>query len=170
MKLLRNNTAWTRRGCSLLWDPTALASLAKPQEVVTLRQFAAMASGWPGDLPSNDGRAVVVVGVEGCLDALSPDDAMEWVERDLRRLIFAFNDEYQDDAALVFWLPSGRDRVHYALASGEYSWSGLGDARLPLGHALWAGARDDAHRILLGVADADAEGPGWVGMYHPRIS
>jgi hypothetical protein len=154
----------------LLWDPIALAQLARPQEVVTLRQFAAMANSWPEDLPSNDGRAIVVVGVEGCLDAMIPDEAMEWVERDLRRHIFAFNDEYQDAAALVFWLPSGRERIRYALASNEYSWSGLADPRLPLGHALWAGARDDAHRILLGAADADPEGPGWVGMYHPRIS
>ncbi len=169
MKVLRNN-AWTRRGCSLLWDPGALSSFAEPSEVLSLRQFFAMARAWPDDLPSNEGRALVVAGLEGCLDALTPADAEEWVERQLKQRVFAFQDEYQGDAALVFWLPGGRKRISQALASGDYLWSGHGDARFAIGRLLWAGAQSDAERIVIGPIDADADGDAWCGMYHPRIS
>lgn len=168
MKILRNST-WTRRGCSLLWEPKALISFAHPSEVVSLRRFIEISRCWPDDLPSNAGNAIVVAGVEGCLDALSADDAATWVDRDLRRLVFEFQDAYQGEAALIFWLPSGRGRIHFALASEDYSWSGIGESRLPLGHLLWAGARHDAQRIVMGDPVAE-EGDPWVGMYHPRIS
>ena len=169
MRLLHNNT-WTRRGCSLLWDAHALAEVARPDEVISLRQFVALSRAWPDDLPSNGGDALVVAGVEGCLDALGTDDAAAWMERDLRSLIFDFQDEYQGEAALVFWLPAGRQRRHYDLASEEYSWSGLGGSRLALGRLLWAGARSDVERIIVGGGSTDPDGDGWVGMYHPRIS
>jgi len=168
MKVLENNT-WTRRGCSLVWDAKALMSCAKPSEVVSLREFIAMSRNWPVDLPSNDGDALVVAGVEGCIDVLDDASAQTWVERDLRQVIFEFQDEYQNDAALLFWLPSGRTRMHYALASGEYSWTSITGERLPLGRLLWAGAQSDAYRIdnahngAHNVEDA-------AGMYHPRIS
>ena len=168
MKVLQNTT-WTRRGCSLLWDAEALMSFAKPDEVVSLREFIAMSRKWPEELPSNKGYALVVAGVEGCLDAVDPESAQLWVEQDLRQVIFGFQDEYQNDAALIFWLPSGRSRIHYALASGEYSWTGVGDERFPLGRLLWAGARNDAERIdFHGNGAANASDAA--GMYHPRIS
>jgi hypothetical protein len=169
MKLMRG-TAWTRRGCSLLWCPSTLATFAEPAEVASIRSFFAIARSWPDELPSNNGRALVVAGLEGCLDALSPEDAEAWVEQDLKQRIFAFQDEYQGDAALVFWLPSGRDRVRQALASGDYSWSGRDDVRLPIGRLLWAGAESDAERIMTGDPSADPYSNAWAGMYHPRIS
>ncbi|MBI2571913.1 MAG: hypothetical protein HYV63_33295 [Candidatus Schekmanbacteria bacterium] len=169
MKLMRD-TAWTRRGCSLLWCPSTLVTFAEPSEVASIRTFFVLARSWPEDLPSNNGRALVVAGLEGCLDALSPDDAATWIEQDLDPQIFAFQDEYQGDAALVFWLPSGRGRVRYELASGDYYWVGRADAHFPLGRLLWAGAEGDAQRILTGDLTADPDGDAWVGMYHPRIS
>lgn len=169
MRLMRNS-GWTRRGCSLLWSPPALAMFAAPSEVVSLRGFFALARAWPDVLPTNDGRALVVAGVEGCLDALSPADAEDWLERDLKPHVFSFQDGYQGGAALVFWLPGGRTRIRYSLASGEYAWSGRGDSTLPLGRLLWAGAQADAERIVIGDATADADGDCWAGMYHPRIS
>jgi len=164
------NATWGRRGCSLLWGPAALGTIALPSDVVSLRSFFAMARAWPEELPSNGGRALVVAGLEGCLDALSPEDAVAWLERDLKGRILAFQDEYQGDAALVFWLPSGRSRLRQGLASGEYSWVGRGGNDLPLGRLLWAGAQADVERILTGGRMADPDGDAWVGMYHPRIS
>jgi hypothetical protein len=137
---------------------------------VSLRTFFVLARAWPEELPSNDGRAIIVAGLEGCLDALSAEDASAWVEHDLKLRVFSFQDEYQGDAGLVFWLPSGRNRVRYGLASGEYSWSTHGGAALPIGRLLWAGAQGDAERILVGPSSADPDGSAWVGMYHPRIS
>jgi hypothetical protein len=168
MKLLKNS-AWHRRGCSLLWSPSALVELATPSEVVSVRQFFRLARAWPADLPSGDGSALVVAGVEGCLDALSPDEAAEWIEGDLKPRVFAFQDEYEGAAALVFWLPSGRTRRRFSLATGEYGWA-LQGAELPLGRLLWSGAQGDAERIMVGDGAPDIDGDGWIGLYHPRIS
>lgn len=169
MKLM-HDTTWTRRGCSLLWSPSALLTFAQPSEVESIRSFFALARSWPEDLPSNQGNALVVAGLEGCLDALTPDDAATWIEQDLNPRIIAFQDNYQGDAALVFWLPSGQRRRRYRLANDDYCWSGQGDTQLPLGRLLWAGAEGDAERILTGGPATDPDGDAWVGMYHPRIS
>jgi hypothetical protein len=169
MKLM-HNTTWTRRGCSLLWSPATLGALAEPAEVASMRSFFALTESWPYDLPSNNGDALVVAGLEGCLDVLSREDAATWIEQDLKPRIFGFQDEYQGDAALILWLPSGCDRVRYVLASDDYVWSAHGGGDLPLGRLIWAGAEDDAERIVIGGLAADPDGDAWAGMYHPRIS
>lgn len=169
MKPTRND-AWARRGCSLLWSPATLGTIAEPADVVSLRGFFGLARAWPEELPCSGGRALVVAGLEGCLDVLSPDDAVSWMELDLKGRILAFQDEYQGDAALLFWLPSGRTRLHQSLASGDYSWAGHGGSELPLGRLLWAGAQADAERIQIGSRTSDPDGDSWVGLYHPRIS
>ena len=173
MNLLRGGV-WKRRGCSLLWDPGALAAVAVPADVVSIRRFFAMARSWPADLPSAGGDALVVAGVEGCLDALSDADARAWLETDLKPAVLRFQDEYEGQAALILWLPSGRSRIHMAPATEEYFWRNDPSAAaggLPLGRCLWAGAAADAARII--VSDAPQPkvgGDDWVGLYHPRLS
>lgn len=66
---------WKRRGLSLLWGPEALAELAKPEEVASIRNVFQISRSWPDELPSNGGKTLVVAGVEGCLDSLVPEDA-----------------------------------------------------------------------------------------------
>ena len=78
---------WQRRGHSLLWNAQTLFALAPPQDTVTLRQFFALVAQWPDDLPANEGRTLIVVGLEGALDSLSPDDAAEWLENDLQETL-----------------------------------------------------------------------------------
>ena len=56
----------------MLWDAKSLSVLAEPQRVVSIRQLFALIGNWPADLPCNDGRALVVAGLEGCLDILKP--------------------------------------------------------------------------------------------------
>ncbi len=83
MNVHRDQT-WTRRGSSLLWDVDALAGVAKPAGVVSLRQLFLLARHWPADLPGTTGGAVVVAGLEGRLDALGSEDAETWLENDLK--------------------------------------------------------------------------------------
>ncbi len=173
MKTLRENR-WQRRGISLLWDNTALAGLAVPTEVHSIRQFVALAGRWPDDLPSNAGNALVVGGLDGCLDLLKPTDAEQWLENDLRNSILSFQGHYNSDAALVFWLPMGRGRVRMNRASETYFWvcaAPFGGQRLDLGRILWAGAEADVARILDPAnTNVDSDGPAWIGLYHPRLS
>ena len=170
---LQRNSVWRRRGCSLLWDSVALSTVTEPHEVVSLRRFFTMAGEWPEALPGASGDALVVAGMEGCLDVLSADDATAWIETDLKHAVLAFQDHYEGQAALILWLPTGRKRIGMATATERYYWThaaGTTD-RLPIGRCLWAGAESDAARIL--VSDAPHPNPdsdAWVGLYHPRIS
>ena len=110
MKILQGD-AWKRRGVSLLWGGEALSGLAQPQNVTSIRQFFAMVGQWPDDLPCNGGDTLVVAGLEGCIDLMDPVEAEAWLKSDLLPAVLAFQDEYSLEAALVFWMPTGKNRV-----------------------------------------------------------
>ena len=171
---LQRDSAWMRRGVSLLWDAGALSKVVSPAAVASIREFFAMSRSWPVELPGTGGDALVVAGVEGCLDALGDDDGRVWLEADLKPVVLQFQDEYQGQAALILWLPSGRSRISMVPATEEYLWktrSSTNEPTIPIGRCLWAGAESDAARII--VSDApkpDVDGSPYVGLYHPRIS
>lgn len=165
---------WKRRGFSLLWDPRALTSVIAPTAVVSIREFFALRKAWPDALPGSKGDALVVAGLDGCLDALSEKDAVAWLERDLKVAVLSFQEHYEGQAALILWLASGRTRIGMDLADEEYFWkvSAAKDGpRLPLGRCLWGGAEADVGRILVSEEKSpDFDGEAYVGLHHPRIS
>ena len=174
MVFTRLDDAWMRRGFTLLWSPETLAHVAQPSQVVSVRQFFAMANAWPEELPGSGGDALVVSGFEGCLDVLSGQDAERWIENDLKEVILSFQNEYEGQAGLIFWVPSGRNRISMKGASEEYYWkhsaseSGRG---LHIGRLLWSGAEKEVERLLDSEdSGTDYDGKAWVGLHHPRIS
>jgi hypothetical protein len=173
MRLVQDRS-WSRRGVSLLWGPETLAEIATPGEVLSIRGFFGLAGHWPADLPSGGGNTLVVAGVEGCVDVLPPEEAARWLEEELRPKILAFQGEYDSQAALILWLPSGRSRVRMRRATESYNWHCTppwGNQTIPLGQILWSGAESDVGRILdPRERNQDADGPAWVGLHHPRIS
>ena len=172
MPRVRYNGGWSRRGFALLWDFPSLQSLCAPGAVRSLRELFVMSQAWPEELPNNGGNTIVVAGLEGCLDAMTADDATQWLERDLRDLILSFQDEYQGQAGLVFWVPSGRRKLSMRGASEEYYWRhrGAGESGLHIGSLLWSGAENEVERIVSDPKDKDYDGSNWVGLTHPRIS
>lgn len=165
---------WKRRGLTLLWGPDDLSSLAKPVEVKSIRELISFARAWPEELPSNAGQTLVVAGVEGCLDCLSPDDAGAWIENDLRPALLSFQEEYEGQAALVLWLPTGQRRVTMNRASESYSWkcnAPFAGREIEFGRILWGGAESDVGRILDSRhTNRDPDGAAWIGLHHPRLS
>jgi hypothetical protein len=169
----RFNHNWPRRGLALLWDAQMLAELINPAEVISLRQFFAMASDWPDELPAASGDAIVVSGFEGCIDVLDAKDVERWIETDLKEVVLSFQDHYEGQAGLIFWLPSGRNRISMKGASEQYYWkhSGSGDDGIPIGRLLFSGAENEVERILnTDDSNADYDGKHWAGLHHPRIS
>lgn len=162
---------WKRTGFSLLWDTATLKEMASPSETVDLRGFVGLAGSWPDLLPSCNGDAVIVTGMEGVLDSLDADDLADWLENDLRPLASDFEAHYQCQAALIMWLPSGRKRIEMSGATEQYYWKvGHGRAPIALGQLLWGGSEEDVERIL--VSDdpkPDPDGSAWCGLHHPRI-
>ena len=165
---------WVRRGFSILWDAQSLTRVGTPDQVVSMRDFFSFGKRWAEELPASNGDALVVGGLEGCLDVMSADDAVRWLEEDLKRLILDFQDFYKGDAALILWLPSGCKRIHMNSSTETYTWSlsaPHADQSIDLGRCLWAGAEADVARIIdSDDPEADYDGPAWVGLHHPRIS
>jgi hypothetical protein len=168
------DTRYLRRGSALLWSAEALGRIAGPQEAVSVRQLFQLAQCWPAELPSSEGSVLVVAGLDGCLDCLTPEDAASWLDEDVRRRLLSFQDEYAGEAGIVFWVPDGRRRIRQNPATGEYLWRCApphGQTELHLGRLLWGGAHGDARRIVIGAGDrSDPDGADWAGLHHPRIS
>jgi hypothetical protein len=161
---------WTRRGLSLIWGASALAK-ALPQEVVSLRALFLMAENEFGDaLPSNKGRLLIATGLEGVLDALSPDNAETWTMENFRPLLARFQEAWGGSGALAFWLPSGKTRIVSRPAAAAYDWrlpTGYDGKTLPLSELIFSGAGDELQQII----DNRANQPDiWIGLYHPRVS
>ena len=171
---IERSGSWTRRGFSLLWEPSVLTEVVEPANVVSIRDFFVLRKAWPDGLPGSDGDALVVAGLDGCLDSLSEQDAVTWLETDLKSAVLSFQEHYQGGAALVLWLASGRARIGMDLADEHYFWkvsAGRDGARLPLGRCLWGGAETGVARILVsGEANPDFDSNAYVGLHHPRIS
>ena len=166
MKQLRD-TVWQRRGTSWLWDAEALAQVGKASEVWSLRQFVQASGQWPDDLPSNDSNTLVVAGLDGCLDLLTPTDAESWLASAMKDAILSFQEFYDGQAALIFWLPSGAGRITVNPATDAVSWRCAlpnADERIDFGRVLWGEAHEYPQEILL------RDGGKSAGLFHLRIT
>lgn len=160
------DTVWQRRGTSWLWDEEARNHICAASEVWSLRQFLRAMGNWPSDLPSNGNRTLVVAGLDGSLDLLTPPDAEAWLGDAIKPAILSFQDEYQGDAALVFWLPGGHNRIRAQAATDEVGWlchtpQGY---QLDFGRILWGHANEYPQEILLRAGSKP------VGLFHLRIT
>lgn len=166
MKQLRD-TVWQRRGISWIWDAEALGLISAAREAWSLRRFIEATGKWPEELPSNRGNAIVVAGMDGCLDLLSPGDAEHWLGAEAKDAILSFQDFRQGDGALIFWLPGGNGRIKTALSTDAVSWccaAPHADVRIEFGRVLWGEAREYPQLIVL------RDGGKPVGLYHLRIT
>lgn len=165
---------WTRRGISLLWDAETLARLCTPSQVISLRQFLQLhAAGWPEDrLAFVNEKALVVGGLESCIDALPPTEAMEWLEQSVYQTLISYEREVAHggtEAALILWLADHR-RLHYQTSDDIHYWhcsTEHKDQQIPLSLCLFDGAQNSLRAIHV-VNDQKAERT--VGLFHPRIS
>ena len=88
------DTVWQRRGTSWVWDEEARNQVCVASEVWSLRQFLQAAGQWPDDLPSNSNNTLVVAGLEGGLDLLTPEDGETWLGDGVKDAILSFQSYY----------------------------------------------------------------------------
>lgn len=161
------STVWQRSGTSWIWDEEARNLVCVAHEVLSLRQFLQMVGQWPDDLPSNGDKTMVVAGLEGSLDLLSPEDAEVWLSDVIKDAILSFQDYYQGEASLIFWLPSGQGRIKHQLATDSFDWhcaAPHNNAMLAFSRILWGEANEYPQGILL------REGGKVLGLFHLRIT
>ena len=160
------DTVWQRRGTSWVWDEEARNEICAASEVWSLRRFLRAVPNWPDDLPSNGSKTLVVAGLDGSLDLLTPTDAETWLGEAIKPAILSFQDSYQGDAALVFWLPGGNNRIKVQSATDEVGWLCHAPHRhqIDFGRILWGQANEYPQEILL------REGVKHAGLFHLRIT
>lgn len=160
------DTVWQRRGTSWVWDEEARNHVCAAGEVWSLRQFLRAVGNWPGDLPSNGSKTLVVAGLDGSLDLLTPSDSEAWLGDAIKPAILSFQDEYQGDAALVFWLPAGHSRIRVQAATDEVRWlcHTPHGYQLDFGRVLWGQANDYPQEVLLRAGSKP------IGLFHLRIT
>jgi len=161
------DTVWQRRGTSWIWDEEARNQVCVAREVWSLRQFLLAVGHWPDDLPSNGNNTLVVAGLEGSLDLLMPEDAETWLGDAIKQAILSFQDAYDGQAALVFWLPSGQGRIKFHPATDSIEWrcaAPHSESLLDFGRILWGEANEYPQEILL------REGSKPAGLFHLRIT
>ena len=161
------DTVWQRRGTSWIWDEEARNQVCVASEVWSLRQFLQAVGNWPDDLPSNGNNTLVVAGLEGSLDLLTPVDAETWLGDAVKQAILSFQDAYDGQAALIFWLPSGQGRIKFHPATDSIEWrcaAPYGENLLAFGRILWGEANEYPQEILL------REGSKPAGLFHLRIT
>lgn len=167
---LVNDDLWTRRGITLLWNAAELNKLCSAQQVISLRAFRQLNdSGWPEDsLPLVEDEALVVGGLEACIDALPPEEAAQWLGERIYPAIVSYQREVADgggQAALIFWIVE-HTRLKYRTSDDTWYWHCAGEHKkeqIPLGRCLFDGAQQDLKEIH------DSKGK-LLGLYHPRIS
>lgn len=164
---------WVRSGISVLWDSKTLSSICNAPEVVSIRElFHFFKHGWPEDLPSVGGDTIIAAGLDTCMDILEPERAIEWMEVELYRLLLSFQEEYNGQAGLIFWLPEGLSRIQFNVVDSVYEWCCISEFRgstIPISRCLWNGAQKDCRRMF--VSDGGKQSKEtWIGLYHPRIS
>ena len=159
------DTVWQTRGTSWLWDEEARNQICAASEVWSLRQFLRAVGNWPDSLPSNHNRTLVVGGLDGSLDLLTPTDAEAWLGDPIKRAILSFQYQYQGDA-LVFWLPGGDKRIRAQAATDSVSWlcHAPHGHRIDFGRILWGEPSQYPQEILL------REGGEPAGLFHLRIT
>lgn len=165
MRQLRDSV-WQRRGTSWLWDEEARNQICEANEVWSLRQFFRSAGKWPDDLPSNASKTLVVAGLDGSLDLLTPTDAEAWLGDAIKPAILSFQDEYQGDAALVFWLPAGHSRIKSQPSTDDVNWlcQAPHGHHIDFGRILWGQANEYPQEIIL------RDGAKPAGLFHLRIT
>lgn len=161
------DTVWQRRGTSWVWDEEARNQLCDASEVWSLRQLLQAVGRWPSDLPSNGSNTLVVAGLEGSLDLLPPQEAETWLGDAIKESILSFQANYQGEAALIFWLPSGQGRIKIHSATDAVAWRCAAphlDSTIDFGRVLWGEAREYPQEIFL------RQGAKAAGLFHLRIT
>ena len=161
------DTVWQRRGTSWVWDEEARNQVCEAGQVWSLRQFLRSVGNWPDDLPSNGTNTMVVAGLEASLDLLTPQDAEAWLGDAIKDAILSFQDHYEGEAALIFWLPAGQSRIKLNSATDSIEWrcaAPSGESLLAFGRILWSEANEYPQEILL------REGAKAAGLFHMRIA
>lgn len=156
---------WFKRGCSIIWDNRCLSRLVKDNSEITPISSAlrmSKANAWPDKLPASNGRAMVIVGLDGCLESLEDDQREKWLKEHIKPLVLNFYRKFQNEASLIFFFERGTasfiDHIDEAFVWQPTNKQGK---QLPLVKFLYGGRIEEIKRL---VSEQDPKKEPW-GLY-----
>lgn len=156
---------WFRQGCSIIWDSRALSRLVVDNSEITpisaaMRYFKT--DSWPDPLPANKGKAMVVVGLDGCLESLEPTQREEWLKKHIKPMVLGFYREFDVQSSLIFYFERGKDAFKEDIENA-FMWksSHRNEKPIPLVKFLYGGRFKEVKRL---VSEADVARQPW-GLY-----
>ena len=156
---------WFRQGCSIIWDPRCLSRLVTDNSQITPISAAmriAKTETWPDVLPAYKGKAMVIVGLDGCLESLAVPEREKWLKDHIKPLVISFYRRYQTGASLIFFFERGKaaflDHIDDA-----FLWQPTvkSDSPIPIVKFLYGGRSQEIRRL---VSETDPKREPW-GLY-----
>ena len=144
--------AWYRQGCSVIWEPRALLSVVANNSEITpiataMRYYKT--SSWPEELPAKDGRAMVVVGLDGCLEGLPPDQREKWLKDHVKKMVRSFYAKYDTQCSLIFFFERGKEAFKQDIENA-FMWnpSQSGEKPIAIMRFLYGGRFAEIKRLV----------------------
>lgn len=143
---------WFKRGCSIIWDPRCLTRLVKDNSEITPISVAmryAKNELWPDELPAYRGKAMVVVGLDGCLESLQADQREKWLKQHIKPMVLSFYRRFQNDKSLVFFFERGKSAFLEDLEDA-FLWqpASKNEQALPIVRFLYGGRFEEIKRLI----------------------
>ena len=156
---------WFRQGCSIIWDPRCLTRLVKDNSEITPISAAMRLSktdNWPDRLPAFNGKAMVVVGLDGCLESLPEEQREKWLKDHIKPMVLSFYRRFQTGASLIFFFERGKSAfVDHIEDAFLWQPTSKQDSPIPIVKFLYGGRSQEIRRL---VSDTDPTREPW-GLY-----
>lgn len=162
-----DGTVWHRRGSSIVWDSAALAPLLAKNCLVSLREVLSWRKAWPAAFPTKN-SAVLVGGLEACLELLEPVEAENFLRQQVKPLIREFQRRW-DSHGLVFGFGASEGAFRVDAVNEEIRFVRRNQTAVRLSFAMWDGSTGLQLSRLVQPFGATKSGTT-IGYYVPRIS
>lgn len=156
---------WFKRGCSIIWDPRCLTRLVRDNTEITPISSAmkyAKTDSWPEELPAHSGKAMVVVGLDGCLESLESVQREKWLKEHIKPMVLSFYRKFQNDKSLVFFFERGKTAFVDDIEDA-FLWqpSSKQEEPVPIVKFLYGGRFEEIKRL---ISDTEPNKEPW-GLY-----
>lgn len=143
---------WFRQGCSVIWEPKALQSVVKSNAEITPVATAMKyykTNSWPDQLPARGGKAMVVVGLDGCLESLSQDQRERWLKDHIKKMVRSFYAKFDTQCSLIFFFERGKEAFKEDIEDA-FMWrpSQGGEKAIPIMRFLYGGRFAEIMRLV----------------------
>jgi hypothetical protein len=163
-----SNTAWQRKGSSIVFDQLSLSPFIADGSVVSLRQMLS----WKNALPSHPvvpGKTILISGLETIIETMATQEAEEFLSSRIRPLLKDLQNTPWRDYGLVFGFSAHCNAFKETPLAEEVLFHRRDQKEIRLSEGLWDGSATLYMKRI--VRDGDKPNSEIIaGYYVDRIS